>query len=1234
SSRKGWDVLLEAYVREFGPEDDVCLHLRTYLFSTPDGDPVEEIQRRIESFLASVGLADKPRPRIQLIRDQVPAKHLPSLYLAADALVAPSRGEGWGRPQHESMLMGVPVIGTGWSGNTEFMTADNSYLIDYELVEARGLEPELRHYEGHRWANPSAKHLQRLLRHVYVHPEEARSRGKAAREDMLKGFSRERVADLVERRLREIESAVVQGDISVLRDAPLAVGVDEAGAAPIRVRWEGSFEDNGSLSQVNRAMSHALRQRMDIECETGKAGGVQPSVKVTVRHAWPPDWSRPVRGKLAVIQPWEFGMLPRQWVDAAKQVDEFWVPSNVVKACYVSSGIPEGKVHVVPNGVDTRLFHPGAAQFPLATSKRFKFLFVGGTIQRKGPDLLLEAYLKRFTAEDDVCLVIKDFGAGGVYQGKTFSEAIEALRAKPGVPEILYMPEELTSQEMAGLYTACDCLVHAYRGEGFGLPVLEAMACGLPVIVTAGGAADDFTPEDLVYKVAAEKRFIGREVDGIALCGEGWLLEPSVKVLGERMKEVYASPAAAFERGRKAAEYVRAEWKWSDAAVVAAERIGQLAASKSLGLDSDDQLEGARLPLAARVGSLAEARGQLSQGKVSSAWASACELLQRRPYHPEAWLMLGGMAQDAGAVSVAKKCAKEAVSLAPGLKAAKKFTRSISGREKKAPEWMRVPEVSVADKPRLSVCLITRNEEKFLAQCLESVKGLAWQLIVVDTGSTDRTLEIAQEHGAEVSTFEWCDDFAAARNAALERARGDWVLVLDADEELSDDGRRTILDELRSARAMAYRLPIVNHGDEAAGRAFVPRLFRNAPGIHFTGRIHEHCFTSVDALCHAWGLENRMGKSLLVHYGYDPEVVAERGKAERNLRLLRMAVEDTPGDPNLRMNLGLELCQAGQGVDGLREYREAIRLTEALPANSVMPEFRECLLSRAAMAFASEGEYAEALSLRNSPLLKQGRLNPTVHYAFGLALSRLGRHGKAVEELRLCVERRGQPSLFPALKIVNTAAPDLTLALALAQAEEFAEAEKVLRSLLSRDAGNRKAALQLANVLWKQGQAVPALELLHGLVTQQADLVDAWALGGRIALSQPDYLDFAMDWTGESVKYCQQSAELNLQRAEALLLKGDVASALPVWSSIAEEGNPSHRAAQIICELATGAQPDHHLNGQTPIVSQHFLLWYRRLVQYQATGPLNQVNGRLDVLKQVLPPAGEVLESAMAEAVS
>src|SRR6185437_14325062 len=132
-----------------------------------------------------------------------------------------------------------------------------------------------------------------------------------------------------------------------------------------------------------------------------------------------------------------------------------------------------------------------------------------------------------------------------------------------------------------------------------------------------------------------------------------------------------------------------------------------------------------------------------------------------------------------------------------------------------------------------------KNEEKFIGQCLKSVKDIAGQIVVVDTGSTDRTIETARKSGAEVHSFAWCDDFSAARNAALEHVTGDWVLALDADEELSAKDHSQLSRAMGDANTLAWRLPSIDVGRELDGWSYVPRLFRNAPGLFYVGRVHE-----------------------------------------------------------------------------------------------------------------------------------------------------------------------------------------------------------------------------------------------------------------------------------------------------------------------------------------------------------------------------------------------------------
>ena len=148
----------------------------------------------------------------------------------------------------------------------------------------------------------------------------------------------------------------------------------------------------------------------------------------------------------------------------------------------------------------------------------------------------------------------------------------------------------------------------------------------------------------------------------------------------------------------------------------------------------------------------------------------------------------------------------------------------------------------------ISFCMIAKNEERELARCLGLVRGLAGEMIVVDTGSTDRTPEIAAEYGAQVAAFDFSTvDFAAARNFAIGRARGQWILMLDADETLADGSAAAIEKLVAEGRNAGYFLERVNRSAESEKpfTDYVVRLFPNRPGIRYRGRVHETVDASI-----------------------------------------------------------------------------------------------------------------------------------------------------------------------------------------------------------------------------------------------------------------------------------------------------------------------------------------------------------------------------------------------------
>ncbi|WP_416829167.1 glycosyltransferase [Ectobacillus polymachus] len=307
-----------------------------------------------------------------------------------------------------------------------------------------------------------------------------------------------------------------------------------------------------------------------------------PESDITVIHQWPPDWSDPKSRHWICMQPWEFGAIYREWYIPMKYwVDEIWVYSLYNKESYIRSGIPENKIHVIPLGVDENVFHTGVEPLSLETSS-FRFLFVGGTIGRKGIDILLEAYLKEFTADDDVCLFIKDTGTQSVYKGITLEKVILETISDPKNPRIVYMDKEFSEAELAGLYKACDCLVHPYRGEGFGLPIAEAMACGTPVIVPDKGSCQDFCTEETAFFVSSkEVNLPEKKVGTLNTVDYPWWLSIDVHDLQQVMRVVYENRTQVKEKGQKASQHILSTFTWEKTARAVSERIKQFVQKES-----------------------------------------------------------------------------------------------------------------------------------------------------------------------------------------------------------------------------------------------------------------------------------------------------------------------------------------------------------------------------------------------------------------------------------------------------------------------------------------------------------------------------------------------------------------------------------------------------------------------------------------------------------------------------
>ena len=364
----------------------------------------------------------------------------------------------------------------------------------------------------------------------------------------------------------------------------------------VGVVFEGAFFEYSSLARVNREIANALlsSDEFDVRLEPSALTAHPPRLLpdgatltaaihrrvhqtgLTIRHQWPPNFRRPPTGKLAVILPWEYGGVPRIWIEQIQQnVDELWVPSNFVREVFVRNGVDAERVAVIPNGYDPQIFNSKGLSFRPQGSRDFIFLFVGGAIYRKGVDLLLDAYKIAFSAES-VTLVLLVSSSFGAYQHNSMIAKIKAAVSDTNYPHILPIFETVDDPLLANLYRGADAFVLPYRGEGFGMPLLEAMACAKPVITTAEGPARDFCKPSNSYLIPAQSETVSDEPPPLGpMAGSFTWFEPNFTKLSGTLRHVYQNCGEAIAKGQAAAKSVR-HLTWQNVTKQYAARIRHL----------------------------------------------------------------------------------------------------------------------------------------------------------------------------------------------------------------------------------------------------------------------------------------------------------------------------------------------------------------------------------------------------------------------------------------------------------------------------------------------------------------------------------------------------------------------------------------------------------------------------------------------------------------------------------
>ena len=397
---------------------------------------------------------------------------------------------------------------------------------------------------------------------------------------------------------------------------------------------------------------------------------------------------------------------------------------------------------------------------------------------------------------------------------------------------------------------------------------------------------------------------------------------------------------------------------------------------------------------------------------------------------------------------------------------AARHAASVTGLEARARKIARA--AAPASGLRLSLCMIVRDEEEMLPRCLAAAAGAVDEIIVVDTGSQDRTIEIARGFDARVIEFAWTGSFSEARNVSFDAASGDWLMYLDADEVLvADDVEKLRALTTHTWREAFYLVETNFTGEITDGTAVTHnalRVFRNRPEYRFEGRLHEQIGQRLPGY-----LPERIEQTSVrvEHYGYLGVVRDAKEKSRRNIELLRAQQAESPPSAFLHFNLGSEYAAAGDAGAALAEFEAAWEMVEHEDVGGAY-EFTPSLVARLVKSLRVCGRPADAIERARDGLARFPNFTDLVFEQASAALA-LGREAEAIAFYERCVELGDAPVRYTATVGCGTHLPRIALAELHLRRREHAEARDLLDWCITHEPGFFGTVLPYAAALLASG---------------------------------------------------------------------------------------------------------------------------------------------------------------------
>lgn len=308
---------------------------------------------------------------------------------------------------------------------------------------------------------------------------------------------------------------------------------------------------------------------------------------------------------------------------------------------------------------------------------------------------------------------------------------------------------------------------------------------------------------------------------------------------------------------------------------------------------------------------------------------------------------------------------------------------------------------------KVSLCMIVKDEEKNLPRCLESIKNLVDEMIIVDTGSKDKTVEIAQSYGAKVYYFKWCDNFSAARNESLKHAAKDWILILDADDEFcSEDKIKFENLKLNLDKKYVYCFETLSYlGYEKSFDISInmnPRLFKNKYGYHYSGAVHNQLLNEEH------GIISKFESIRVYHYGYTNKSMIDKNKRARNMTILKKLIREEPQNKFNYFNLGNEYCCLNEQEKALSYYYKCYE--DFKPYLGYSPKLLERIVevNYELKNFDKSIEFID-IGLKYYPNFID------LYYMQGIIYDELGKYLYAIKSFQMCIEIVNPPEFLKSI---------------------------------------------------------------------------------------------------------------------------------------------------------------------------------------------------------------------------